>query len=153
MIIFGSGCGASTTDGPTTTEGSGGSPEPALGVIITETDALTLCEGLFDPPPEGYWTPEWAQVAEFEASIAEFLSGAAPDGSRLRGGLEGYQAQYVGIFRGDREVIFANFFCQSHIDDLTQTMVVVDGGGDCYFTIEYDPASGEFDATWPGDSE
>ena len=138
------GCGGATSTEPTTPASGEGAAEVGLGVIIPESRAAEMVAGMFEPAPSGYWTPERGQVAALEASISEYLAGAAPEGSRLRSGLDGYQAQYLGILREEREVIFANFFCHSHVDDITQSLVAVDDGGDCYFTVEYDPAADSF---------
>ena len=138
------GCGGATSTEPTTVSGGEGPAEVGLGVIIPESRAASMVEGLLEPAPSGYWTPERGQVAALESAIVEYLAGAAPEGSRIRSGLEGYRAQYVGILRDEREVIFANFFCRSHVEDITISLVAVDDGGDCYFTVEYDPATENF---------
>ncbi len=137
------GCGASSTE-PTTPDRSDEAVTSELGAIIPESRAEAMVDGLFEPAPSGYWTPEQGQVVALEAAIAGYLQSAAPEGSRLRSGIDGYQAQYVGILRGEREVIYANFFCSSHVDDISQSLVVIDDGGDCYFTVEYDPAANSF---------
>jgi len=137
------GCGGATST-ETTTPASDETAEVGMGVIIPESRAAAMVEGMFEPAPSGYWTPERGQVVALEGAIVEFLAAAAPEGSRLRSGLDGYQAQYIGILRDEREVIFANFFCQSHVEDIDLSLVSVDDGGDCYFTVEYDPATNSF---------
>jgi hypothetical protein len=118
----------------------------ARGVILPERVAAAACDGLIEPVPDGFWTPERAQVDALEAALGPFLERAAPRRSRLRrgeAGLRRYRAQYVGVVRGDRETIFANFFCDDRGVDTRRAIVAVDDGGDCYFTVEFDPATAE----------
>lgn len=135
------GCGASS---PTVENTTREEVSIAMGVIITETDAERMVGGLGMDGYAGYWTPERSQVAALERSIVAHLAANAPEGSRLRDGLEGYRAQYFGVLRGDRELILANFFCDDFGRNIETEVVAVDDGGDCYFTVEYDPATDGF---------
>ena len=50
----------------------------------------------------------------------------------------------MGIVRNGRQVIFANFFCDTFGVDWRRQPLMVDDGGDCFFVVEYDPATGAF---------
>lgn len=149
LLLFTScGCGASTSALP---EADGVEPVDAsrteMGVIITERQAAAMCDGAgICPQTPSYWTPERDQVEALEVALPRYLATAAPEGSRLRQGLEGYQAQYIGVLRGERELLFANVFCEPLGVDPAERLVVIDGGGDCFFTVEFDPATASFDA-------
>ena len=143
IAMLGSGCGSTT--GNRAGAGSRETVGPVLGVIIAQTRAEDMFGELGIDAPSGFWTPERGQVAALEAAIPPYLESAAPEGSRLRRGLRGYRAQYIGILRGDREVVFANFFCDDFGRDIDLQMIVVDDGGDCFFTVEFDPADESFD--------
>ena len=91
-----------------------------------------------------HWTPIEAQVRALEAGLPAYLARAAPAASRLRQGLAGYRAQYIGIVRDGRQVVFANWFCDALGTDWRQRPVIVDDGGDCFFQVEYDPSGGTY---------
>jgi hypothetical protein len=136
-----SGCGAAI---PADGAGGVGAAQPRLGVILTESRASSMVGGLGVEGYSGYWTPERHQVVALERALPEHLATAAPEGSRLRRGLDGYRAQYFGVLRGEQELILANFFCDAQGRDIEQEVVAVEDGGDCYFTVELDPALERF---------
>ncbi len=90
------------------------------------------------------WTPSQADVLALEKGIQAYLRQAAPDRSeRGWSNLAEYRRQYVGVVLEKRRVIWANFFC-SFGGDWTTQRVVVDDGGECFFTVRYDVDSATF---------
>lgn len=109
------------------------------GVIIGKAQAGPFYHAIRGESSPHYWTPEKSHVIDLESRLMGYLKRTAPPRSQLRKDLKGYRRQYLGIVRGDREVVFASFFCETHRKDWTRKPIVVDDGGDCYFRIEYDP--------------
>ena len=54
-----------------------------------------------------------------------------------------YKRQYVGIVQNDKELILVNAFCTDEFDWQEEAVIVSDGG-DCFFRVIYDPATGTF---------
>ncbi len=121
----------------------------AEGVIFYEQNAENAGLGFeFGNPVLDYWTPEQAQVRALEAGIVPFLeSEIAPDeyGYGFWDDLEGYQRQYFGVtFERGTPLIYANYFCSGDFESWRTRYVLVMDGGDCFFQVLYNPASGAF---------
>lgn len=96
------------------------------GVIVPARDAGSLVYGTRpEIPDEDYWTPTLADVEAAEAAIAA-----------EQGDLE-HNRQYAGFTEDGERKIFVNGFCQSFSADWTREPVLVDDGGDCFFTAIY----------------
>jgi hypothetical protein len=89
------------------------------GVIVTESDSPLFTEG------EGYWTPTVAEIADTEDAI-----------QHEQGGLD-HIRQYVGFIEDGERKIYVNGFCDAFGIDWETVPVMVDDGGDCYFTAVY----------------
>jgi hypothetical protein len=50
--------------------------------------------------------------------------------------------------QADEELIFANFFCETHGEDWRETAVVVLDGGDCYFQVIYNADANVYSSLW-----
>lgn len=93
-----------------------------------------------------YWTPSENDVLALENELAAYLQDN-PD--RFYGGtpvwerLDEYNRQYIGIILDGKEIIYANYFCDS-IQDWRKDFVFVMDGGDCFFQFKYDADSAEF---------
>jgi hypothetical protein len=100
------------------------------------------------PPLEGFWTPEPSQVQALEATLPAFLAERQAFFRREPPpwqSLAAYKAQYLGVTDRGQRLIYGNFFCDAvEWDDWQQQMVLVDDGGDCFFQVRYNPASGKF---------
>jgi hypothetical protein len=100
-------------------------------------------------PPE-YWTPQIDQIFEIESNLAEYLaqhneafnSGHAPNQEKL----STYGRQYFGETTAQGSFIVGYFFCAHHMEqaDWKNHLVVVFGGGDCFFGVFWDPNKREF---------
>jgi hypothetical protein len=101
-----------------------------------------------DPPVLDYWTPEQAQVRELEAGLVPFLeSEIAADDFRYGfwEDLENYKRQFFGVtFERGTPLIYANYFCVDDFDYWRTGHVMVMDGGECFFQVLYNPATGEF---------
>lgn len=117
------------------------------GVIFT-IDQTSANLDMFYPQPEGVWTPIAADVAKLEADLLTFLQTAEDPWLRpdppIRERVPNYMRQYLGIVEEGEQIIYANFFCNSHEIDWHNDYVFVLDGGDCYFQVKYNPATGEF---------
>ena len=116
------------------------------GAIFSEATGPDLIAALQGPSAADeidYWTPDEGDIEALEDGIEDFLAEAADDGDiaeDLVDRLPEYARQYAGIVDGGDELIFANFFCDDLGLDWQTEPVAVEDGGDCFFTLVYDPA-------------
>lgn len=98
--------------------------------------------------PDDYWTPTENDVLALETGLIPYLkehSNLFHNPSQpVWGHLDQYHRQYLGYSSEGREFIYANYFCNTHGVDWKEEFIFVMDGGECYFQIKYDPASGEF---------
>jgi hypothetical protein len=102
-----------------------------------------------------FWTPALGDVLKLEERLPTYLrddrearraaEGCCPQSDPLWRRAPGYKRQYVGIVRRGHRRVYANFFCEAPTYDWHRDPVDVDDGGDCYFQVEYDVATGRFD--------
>lgn len=101
-----------------------------------------------DLPVLSYWTPEQAQVRALEAGLVPFLeSEIAPDDFRYGfwEELDGYKRQFFGVtLERGTPLIYANYFCADGFDNWRTSYVLVMDGGECFFQVLYNPATGDF---------
>jgi hypothetical protein len=109
------------------------------GVIAPESVAFVPGR-FFEHEVQGLWTPSAAEVDAFEAGIDGFLQGANP---ALSAKFAPYKRQYTGLLQGADKRIWAAFFCRT-MDGWENNLIGVDDGGDCYFQVLYDVASGAY---------
>jgi hypothetical protein len=113
------------------------------GVIFSQENAAAGAGLVYGA--EAYWTPVEADILALEAQLDSYLQQNAPQdypGPLLA--LGAYKRQYVGFVSEGKQLIFANFFCETHGQDWQQTFIAVEDGGPCYFEIEYDPQTETF---------
>ncbi|HET8946995.1 MAG TPA: hypothetical protein VFQ07_08425 [Candidatus Polarisedimenticolia bacterium] len=90
-----------------------------------------------------YWTPSTADVLRAEAGLAKHLAGTTP---ALAVKYSGYLRQYMGFVVDSRRKIHMNFLCwKPETPGWRCSPVVVDDGGDCYFQVDYDLTTGEYE--------
>jgi hypothetical protein len=139
------------------------SPEPLPTAFLVPTAVTPLVGRFYGPgnqPVESVWTPSADDFARLLAALPERLeTGTDERGKRVASRLraqaadeppdtewERYGAQVAGFVVGGKRLVYANFFCsperRANID--TQNFVMVLDGGDCYFQVWFDPATGEF---------
>jgi hypothetical protein len=119
------------------------------GVIFDAANAEDV--GLwyeFNDPIIGYWTPTEPQIYALEGGLEGFLEAERPPeeyGYDLAGEVEFYRRQYFGVmFTEGQPLIYANFFCADDFDYWLESFVLVMDGGECFFQLLYDPATGQF---------
>lgn len=96
------------------------------GVIIPEAAASSLLFGMYpDLDPGDYWTPTLMDVEAAEAAIAA-----------ERGQLD-HMRQYAGFIEDGERKVFVNGFRDALGIDWTTERVLVDDGGDRFFTAIY----------------
>lgn len=98
--------------------------------------------------PEGppYWTPSRDAIDSAEASLANYVrSSSHPAGRDISSNLVNYGRQYLGITVEGRRILVVNAFCAPLSFPERQTeLVVMQGGGECFFRASYDVARGRF---------
>lgn len=116
---------------PAVVRGEGGEWEEVTigdiqGVIIPAHDAGSLVHGTKPEAPEGgFWTPAIAHLESAEAAIAA-----------ERGQLD-HMRQYAGFIEDGERKVFVNGFRDALGIDWTTERVLVDDGGDRFFTAIY----------------
>jgi hypothetical protein len=115
------------------------------GVIVDAAGAPDFALALRGEEVLGGWDPTPDDVAQLEANLPGFLKtapGAAPD---LWQRVATYKRQYAGIVTADgRSLILVNAFCDPTGTDWHTEPVFVLDGGDCYFSVIFDPSTGTF---------
>jgi hypothetical protein len=105
-----------------------------------------------DEDVTGYWTPIEADIQAMEAALPAFLLAEEQrEGSLIQQRaaegmyqqLDRYTRQYVGVNAGGEKLIWGNYFCH-HGGEWQETLVLVEDGGACYFSVTFNPATGEF---------
>lgn len=95
-----------------------------------------------------YWTPTEENVIAMENDLVSFLQ-ENPDrfyssGTPVWERLDEYNRQYVGIVLDGKQIIYANYFCDSVEIDWRKDFVFVTDGGDCFFQFKYDVDAATF---------
>jgi hypothetical protein len=112
------------------------------GIIFSAENAATT--GVANQG-ETYWTPSQVEVLALESQLGPYLQQAAPrDYPGPLRDLSEYKRQYVGILVNGQQVIFVNFFCNTHELDWSREFVFVTDGGSCYFEVKYNLETGKF---------
>jgi len=135
-------------EGPDAAYAFGFLPLPEAALIETETyqgaifTAVSTAEFItwLDEPADDFWTPAEADVANFEAGLAQFLqenSTGQWDTLPIIERLPEYKRQYFGIVQNEEQLIFANMFCDAMSSDWLEAPVVVADGGNCYLQIVF----------------
>ena len=116
------------------------------GVVVPVDRAPDVRFGMATEP-SGYWLPDAGLIAELEAGLSGYLRSVDDErANALAGKVEAYARQYAGLVVDGRAVVYVNALCESTSDDgrWTSELVVVEDGGDCYFQVWWEPATGEF---------
>ena len=140
------GCASAPSHGPTQ---AGTPPCPqnevvqvggAHGVILAAGNASV--DGYEHGAITRYWTPGLPEVLRAEEGVPGYLARMS---SSLSGKFSSYIRQYTGFYHQGRKLIFIQFLCwPPSTPGWRCQRVAVDDGGDCYFSLEYDVASGEY---------
>lgn len=94
-----------------------------------------------------YWTPSKEDILAVENGLGDYLQ-KNPDrfyeGTPVWERLDEYNRQYTGIVLDGKQIIYANYFCDSADLDWRKNFVFVMDGGDCFFQFKYEVVSAEF---------
>jgi hypothetical protein len=134
-------CGGTTSGDDESGEQADGCVDPA-GFGVWEPVSVGDIDGVIVPESEGsvfvstgeYWTPSPEEIAEVEAAIAQD-----------QGELVGHNRQYVGFYEEGEPMVYVNGFCDSFGMDWEVEPVLVDDGGECYFTAVYNMVTGDLE--------
>jgi hypothetical protein len=93
----------------------------------------------------GAWDPDESVLTTLNAGIRSYVESEATRQNAKLSDWGKYRFQYQGQMRGKRRVVLVNAFCHSFGDErLELEFFLVDDGGPCFFTLEYDPDTHEF---------
>jgi hypothetical protein len=117
---------------------------------VPEEEARVLTDFYVSGPVEAVWMPTEEIVARLEQDLPSYLQTMAAVTPGISADfidrLPTYKRQYAGFIREDGlALILVNATCAG--EDLnwrTQPVFVMDGG-DCFFRVTYDPATGSFE--------
>ena len=94
-----------------------------------------------------YWTPSEEDVLALENGLGTYLQknpGRFYEGTPAWERLDEYNRQYVGMVLDGKQIIYANYFCDSIETDWRKDFIFVMDGGDCFFQFKYDVHTAEF---------
>jgi hypothetical protein len=118
------------------------------GVIVPPVSAAELVNAYVGGQVQELWFPTEAQIAALEQNLPSYLQTLADASVEVSEGLVDrlpeYKRQYAGFIQNGRRLILVNATCADDLNWQTQP-VIVDDGGDCFFRVTYDPASGSFE--------
>lgn len=104
------------------------------GVILPERAASSLLFGTYpDLEYDDYWTPTLTDVEAAEAAIAA-----------EQGQLD-HMRQYAGFVENGERKVFVNGLCDAFGTDWTSERILVDDGGDCFFTAVFNVDQSELE--------
>ena len=96
---------------------------------------------------EGYWTPTGEDILLLEETLPSFLQENSTSFRRepaVWEQLDTYKRQYAGLVMNGRKIIYGNFFCSDPGTDWKKEWIFVMDGGNCFFQLQFDNASGAF---------
>lgn len=139
-------CGALARCGPSTFGGS--------------RRAILPDQTTYDYYHSTYWAVSRDEAKRADAGVRDFL--AAHDRA-LAAKFDGYYGQIIGMASGGHRVVHLNYFCPSAVGtdepysrlgrlrafvetpSWTRTIMEVEDGGDCFFSVDFDPATGSYE--------
>ena len=114
-----------------------------------KAEELNIAEWYIEPGTSlKYWSPTESDINALESGLASYLQEKSdrfftedvPVWERL----DQYNRQYAGMVIEGKNIIYANYFCNSMGLDWRNEFVTVMDGGDCFFQFMYDVGAGEF---------
>ena len=97
----------------------GGNVFPTEGIVLPVSEAgplLAACDGTV-AQADSLWIPSDSIIEEMEVKLARFVgrvSGSASEGDPLHR----YSRQYLGLYRGDKPLVFVNGVHQRYLQGL-----------------------------------
>ncbi|MEO8797925.1 MAG: hypothetical protein ABI551_08580 [Polyangiaceae bacterium] len=94
----------------------------------------------------GGWTPKRIDAERASDGVPAFLKTAAP---KIAEKFQGYYGQIWGVTDHGTRKLRLNFSCSKQAFDIdkpgwTQQAIMVDDGGDCFFQVDFDPATSTY---------
>lgn len=115
------------------------------GVIVDAESAAEFAGWLHGDEILTGWEPTADDIAALEAALPGFLKTAPQAKPDLWERLPTYKRQYAGFIDATGHTfILVNAFCDASFADWQSEPVLVLDGGDCFFQVDYDPATGLF---------
>ena len=115
-------------------------PKPQTSTTGAPYEYVILGEGAWTPTPDHIAALQTRLPAYLAQNQNKFNSNKPPIGERT----SQYKFQYWGeTDRAGQRVVAINALC-SPLDGWTTRRILVMDGGDCFFNLKYDPASGKF---------
>lgn len=117
--------------------------------VLTGEQAIKLvhhCTDNYTEGVQGYWAPSAEDIASLEVSLPAFLNSY----SNLNLDLNSYLRQCTGTLKNNRRLIFVSGFHASLRDNhpdsqrITNEALVICGGGNLVYGVEYDIESKTF---------
>jgi hypothetical protein len=109
--------------------------EPITGAILPTSRGRYLPDSI-DGRPTGGWKPSKAVIKRAQPVILEYIKDSD---SEIYESLGQYRCQYFGIIVNGKKRIYCSFFRLTEDKrDWRTRPIVVDGGGNWYFQLEYD---------------
>ena len=127
---------------------SGAPSQPPRAAILPPAEAAAVIKQCSRNSPReatSFWTPSAAEVAAIEERLPKLLRAS---GRAIK--LSGSYRQYVGVVWRGKKLIYVNAFPEVVLSlgrdtpDWRKKAVTVCDGGDVFWGVEYDPASGTF---------
>lgn len=114
------------------------------GVVVGTASALEMAEYVSGEPAQGAWLPTLRDIDALESRLPDYLAGQPQASGRIKTGLPGYTCQYGGVVVDARALIVVIAFYTREVGDWRRQIVFTMDGGDCFFHVVYEPASGQF---------
>jgi len=148
LVIAGAGCAGSRP--PDQRPSVDCEPLPVISVAgcdaVVFPETLGWVEGFAHGEITSYWTPTTSEVLDLEDSLRSYLKQAAP---QLETRIGEYRRQYTGFYHEGKRLMFVNFACDGPWSRGWQCRpVVVDDGGDCFFSLRCDPETSQCSSLW-----
>jgi hypothetical protein len=95
---------------------------------------------------DGGWRPTTKEIEAIEEALSKstYLRGKLTSKPGQSSDPREYYRQYVGVIISRRRLIYINGMCRKPPSYWTRTLVDVCDGGQCFWGVLYDPASGQF---------
>ena len=116
-----------------------------LGVALAFGAAQAASSDRWVQVKEGAWQIDSATLSAVRASFATQVLALAKQSGKHLLPLRSYWLQTQGQLDGGVRVVLVNALCDVPSGaDLRADLVTVDDGGNCYFTVKYDPSTHRF---------
>ena len=94
----------------------------------------------------GYWTPGLSDVEAFESAFPVWIGKQTVWGADVVAERwpDDYVRQYVGFERDAAQYVYVNALCPTDFMDWQTQPIFVMDGGPCFFSVVYNPTTGDF---------